>query len=249
MDRKRFTLIELLVVIAIIAILASMLLPALGSARGRAKTVQCVGNQKQIGLMCLVYAGDFNDYLPPNGSSSNIPYDNLGWYQQLGQAKGVYGGSFWCPEDPNSTTIGPGVPAGEFHLMNWTYGYISYGYNWCFLAPTGVPSTRLAQISRPAAKVMTLDNTGGALSGQLQPTGYFMVMSWNDPAQPVAWPRHNRTPAGGGLCNVLWVDGHVSGMMADSYGALYDDRHLGTAGFGRDNQFWGIPPDNNWDLQ
>ncbi len=80
-NRTAFTLIELLVVIAIIAILASLLLPALASAKAKAWRIQCNSQQRQLGVGFNLFANDHGDMFPPAGDEmSNVKSQNqLAW--------------------------------------------------------------------------------------------------------------------------------------------------------------------------
>ncbi len=113
--RRGFTLIELLVVIAIIAILASLLLPAVSKAKAKAHAISCANNLKQWVIGMYLYTNDHDDYLPPEGTGNTLN-TQTGWYVALPKELGLgnyfdmpwrtnalapMNGSIWiCPANP-----------------------------------------------------------------------------------------------------------------------------------------------------
>lgn len=232
MKKQKFTLIELLVVIAIIAILAGILMPALSSARERAKATSCVNNQKEIGLGMLQYANNARDVIwlwHPKDTVLNegIPLFGLisvNWFMEYSKS------------DAAKKAVGPKVCGNYVQNYNMFFCPASRCPNWAearkyssaknrtyatFNTPAAHPMNPTdtdESIAAPAGIVETWGPTGIQLSRVRRPSDMICVAevntflsTFNAPGPTWTYyaggngivPNHNGKSAS------LWADGHV----------------------------------------
>ena len=235
---RRFTLVELLTVIAVIALLASLLLPALARAKGTAKKIVCIGNLKQVGLLNLKYLQDYGYYAPEGYYQGGASW---GWHSMLGKLEGwkaspptYYMVAIYRPNGKSGTPTIFACPEYDLgrndEMMNYYLHYVTTNrvqYDVWTINPSEpfYQGTKESKVKRPSQTVFALDyggRKGGTGNRWIPGTGRF---DYNDSQMTDAVTcgisrdymegRHNMQN------NFLYFDGHVETMDSRAAAAIY----------------------------